>query len=77
MIDCGSFASIAQKDGFRGFVKTGAIFGRTYSEQEAGCIGKSYYAKMARLEAENVENADNAEMRKKLAAYENKKGSQD
>jgi len=60
----------AQKDGFRGFVKTGAIFGRTYSEQEAGCIGKSYYAKMARLEAEN------AEMRKKLAAYENKKGSQ-
>ena len=31
----------AESDGFRGFVKTGAIFGRTYTECESGSIGKA------------------------------------
>jgi ribonuclease BN (tRNA processing enzyme) len=32
----------AEADGFRGFVKTGAIFGRTYTEQEGGSVGKRF-----------------------------------
>lgn len=35
----------AETDGFRGFVKTGAIFGRSYNVQEAGTIGKTYRKK--------------------------------
>ena len=30
-------------DGFRGFVKTGAVFGRTYNTQEGGFIGNIIY----------------------------------
>ena len=30
-------------DGFRGFVKTGAVFGRTYVSQEGGFVGNIIY----------------------------------
>lgn len=42
----------ARMDGFRGFVKTGAIFSRSYMNQESGSIGKSLYAKIKRIEDE-------------------------
>lgn len=43
--DWDHWSARAEADGFRGFVKTGAVFGRTYSEQEAGSIGKSSFRK--------------------------------
>lgn len=34
--------SQAKKDGFRGFVKTGAYFETSYSECDVGSVGKSH-----------------------------------
>lgn len=42
------FDNLQQKaiaDGFLGFVKTGAVFGRTYNTQEGGSIGSNFFRK--------------------------------
>lgn len=42
------FDNLQQKgiaDGFLGFVKTGAVFGRTYNIQEGGSIGSNFFRK--------------------------------
>ena len=38
--DWETWSKRAEDDGFRGFVKTGSIFSRTYDIQEAGTVGK-------------------------------------
>lgn len=53
--DWDEWSARAKEDGFRGFTKTGYVFGRDYKNPEAGTVGKLLYNKIKWLEAENKE----------------------